>query len=170
MKYLEAKQEFVQAWGVLGSSWGINKTMAQIFALLIISRSKHTVEDIMEELEISRGNASMSLRSLIEWQLVSKTTVKGERKEYFYCDGDVLSLTQKVAAERRKRELIPILDLLERVKDVDDTDTEEAQEFIKTTGELKSVVAQIDAALAKLESVKSKSILRTLLKVFDKGR
>ncbi len=85
MEFKEAKNKFVQTWGALGSQWGINKTMAQIHALLMISHEAVSMEDIMEELQISRGNASMNLRALMDWgdHIVriwsgGKVAVKGE--------------------------------------------------------------------------------------------
>ncbi|RZJ54238.1 MAG: ArsR family transcriptional regulator, partial [Flavobacterium sp.] len=67
MDFKEAKNKFIQTWGALGSQWGINKTMAQIHALLMVAPEPLSMEDIMEELQISRGNASMNLRALMDW-------------------------------------------------------------------------------------------------------
>ena len=72
MEFKEAKNKFVQTWGALGSQWGINKTMAQIHALLMVSNEPLSMEDIMEELQISRGNASMNIRLLILWVVHTK--------------------------------------------------------------------------------------------------
>lgn len=83
MEYQEAKNKFISTWGSLGSLWGINKAMAQIQALLFISTEALTTEDIMEELQISRGNTSMNVRQLIDWGIVTKELRPGERKEYF---------------------------------------------------------------------------------------
>ena len=85
MKFEEAKNEFIQSWGKLGSSWGINKAMAQIHALLIISPEGLCTEDIMHELKISRGNASMNLRALMEWGIVEKELRKGRTERILYC-------------------------------------------------------------------------------------
>jgi DNA-binding transcriptional regulator GbsR (MarR family) len=73
MKFKEAKNKFVQTWGALGSQWGINKTMAQIHAFLMVSHEAVSMEDIMEELQISRGNASMNLRALMDWGIVKNS-------------------------------------------------------------------------------------------------
>jgi len=166
MTYSEAKEEFIQAWGALGTAWGVNKTMAQIFALLVITPHKLTVEEIMDELGISRGNTSMNLRSLMDWELVSKTTVKGERKEYFYCDRDIWSLSQRVADQRRKREVGPTLRVLEKVNAIDDVNSEEAKEFKRVTGELKLVVEQVDTVLNQFVKSKSNSVLTKILTFF----
>ena len=69
MKLNEAKKQFLESWGLLGSQWGINRTMAQIHALLLVSDKPLTTDEIMAELNISRGNANMNLRDLVEWEL-----------------------------------------------------------------------------------------------------
>ncbi len=80
MKFPEAKKQFIQTWGTLGSEWGINRSMAQVHALLLIAPKPLSADEIMEELSISRGNANMNLRDLMNWTLVSKQLVPGERK------------------------------------------------------------------------------------------
>lgn len=82
MELQEAKNEFIQAWGTFGSEWGINRTMAQIHALLLVSAEPLSTEDIMEQLEVSRGNVNMNTRDLIAWGIVYRVTKKGERKEF----------------------------------------------------------------------------------------
>ena len=88
MEFSEGKQKFIQTWGTLGSSWGISRTMAQVHALLLISPEALTTEEVMEDLKVSRGNANMNLRDLMDWGLISKVLVAGERKEYFVAEKD----------------------------------------------------------------------------------
>ena len=109
MTYEEAKTKFISTWGSLGSLWGINKAMAQIQALLFISTKPLSMEEIMEELKISRGNTSMNLRQLIDWGIVSKELVVGERREYFTTEKDVQELSRHVAKERSRREIKPVI-------------------------------------------------------------
>ena len=104
MKLIESKEKFINAWGTLGTSWGINRTMAQVHALLLISPDVLSAEDIMEALTISRGNANMNVRTLIDWGLVFKETRAGERKEFFYAEKDIWIVFKQIAKERRKRE------------------------------------------------------------------
>ena len=72
MEFQEGKEKFLQVWGTLGSDWGINRTMAQVHALLMISPQALSADEIMEELKISRGNSNMNIRALIDWGLVYK--------------------------------------------------------------------------------------------------
>ena len=163
MDYDSAKEAFIQAWGTLGTSWGINKTMAQIFALLLITPEKLSVEDIMSELSISRGNASMNLRALMEWNLDEKTTKKGERKEFFHCERDVWALCRRVAEERKDREIKPILKVLNRVNMLEDDKSANTKEFKRVTRELMEVVNKTDQALTHFINSDRSGVFRMIL-------
>lgn len=136
MEYKEARDKFIQAWGSLGSSWGINRTMAQIHALLLISPGPLSAEQIMEDLNISRGNVNMNLRALMDWGIVYKELRSGERREYFYSEKDIWAVATRVAKERRKRELEPVIRVLNQVKQIEGNKSKDAIEFKKVTGDL----------------------------------
>ncbi len=106
------KDKFILHWGEMGSLWGINRTMAQIHALLFISPEALSAVDIMQELKTSRGNVSMALRELIAWGIVSRVHKKGERREYYTTEKDVWVLFRTIARERKKRELDPTVEVL----------------------------------------------------------
>ena len=112
----QQKEKFYQAWGSLGSNWGINKTMAQIHALLLATEKALSTEDIMQQLKISRGNTNMNLRALMDWGLVHKELVSGERREYFVAEKDIWKVSRLIARERRKRELEPVLKILDELR------------------------------------------------------
>lgn len=147
MKYTEAKEQLIQAWGNLGYSWGLNKTMAQIHALLMISAKPLSTEDIMQELSISRGNANMNIRALLDWGIVSRVSIAGERKEFFKSEKDIWALARQVARERRKRELEPVLKVLREVNDVQGDGSEDVQEFKRTVKDLKNFAEKSDNLL-----------------------
>ena len=149
MEFNEAKDKFIHSWGVLGSSWGINKTMAQIHALLLISPKPLSTEDIMEELNISRGNANMNIRALLDWGIAMKDYQPGERKEFFVAEKDLWETTKQVILERRKRELEPVIKMLNQVKEVKNDKTDEAKEFIKITKDIKEFAEKSDTMLSK---------------------
>src|SRR6186713_2328479 len=96
MKLTEAKQQFISSWGAFGSQWGINRTMAQIHALLLVSSEALSADDIMEQLGISRGNANMNIRELINWGLVERILQPGERKEFFLADKDIWHVARQI--------------------------------------------------------------------------
>lgn len=104
----EALQRFILFWGEMASRWGINRTMAQIHALLYASESSMDTDQIMKLLQISRGNANMNLRSLINWDLVRKVHQSGSRKDYYTAEKDVWKIITCVVKEREKRELQPV--------------------------------------------------------------
>lgn len=148
MEYTEAKQKFIQAWGTLGSSWGINKAMAQIHALLLINEEPLSAEEVMEELQMSRGNVNMNLRALLDWGIVEKVNKIGERKEFFVANKDVWELARQVSRERRRREIEPIIKVLEQVQGVGGT-RKEVKEFKAMTKELKDFSYKVDSVLEK---------------------
>lgn len=116
-QFLEVQDRFIAAWGQMGTAWGVSRTMAEVYALLYITGQPLNTDDVMERLRISRGNASMSLRSLVEWGLVSRAHKRGDRKEYFLAEQDPWSLSRKVMRERLRREVLPLLATLHELRD-----------------------------------------------------
>lgn len=112
----EARDEFVTQWGIMGAQWGINRTMAQIHALLMTAPDVMSTDEVMETLEISRGNAHTNLKDLVSWGLIRIVTKKGERKEFFEAEKDVWEIFRRVARERKRREIEPALETLRNCK------------------------------------------------------
>ena len=160
----EAKYKFIQEWGVQGSSWGINRAMAQIHACLLLSPDSKTTDEVMEELKISRGNANMNMRALIDWGLVFKEFKPGERKEYFYAEKDLWTVMKQIAKERRKREIIPIRDVLAEVSTAQVGDSAEGKEFKKVTKDIDSIISKFDGLI----EMASKSDKNWFLKILSK--
>jgi len=104
-----ARDRFIAQWGAMGTAWGINRTMAQIHALLLTATVPLTTDDIMESLIISRGNANTNQRDLIGWGLIRVVLRKGDRKEYFEAEKDVWKIFCTIARERQRREIDPAL-------------------------------------------------------------
>jgi DNA-binding transcriptional regulator GbsR (MarR family) len=104
-----ARREFVDLWGRMSHHWGINRTMAQIHALLMVSPEPLTADQIMAELRISRGNVSMNLRELINWGIVRRTNLPGDRRDFYVTETDVWAMFQVILRERKKRELDPLV-------------------------------------------------------------
>lgn len=106
--HARALEQFVLYWGEMASAWGINKTMAQIHALLYAETHPLDTDSIMEKLNISRGNANMNLHSLMEWGLVYRKQIPGSRKDYFTAEKDVWNTAARIIKERQEREIAPI--------------------------------------------------------------
>lgn len=148
MKLVEGKEKFIQAWGTLGSSWGINRTMAQVHALLLIAPDSLSAEDIMTELNISRGNANMNIRALMDWGLVSKELKAGERKEFFSAEKDIWKVATQVVKERRKRELEPVLKVLKELNNIEgDKRDKNVKAFTDSITQINNVVSKADRTL-----------------------
>jgi DNA-binding transcriptional regulator GbsR (MarR family) len=113
-RHQEALGEFVALWGEMASRWGINRTMAQIHALLYASGRPLDTDEIMARLSISRGNANMNLRALVDWNLVRRSQQPGSRKDFYAAEADVWTITTTIIEERRKREIIPVQQALAR--------------------------------------------------------
>jgi DNA-binding transcriptional regulator GbsR (MarR family) len=105
-------REFVSHFGEMGSRWGINRTVGQIYALLFISQRALNADDIAEALEFSRSNVSMGLKELQSWRLVRLKHQPGDRREYFEAPADVWEIFRVLAEERRRREIEPTLSML----------------------------------------------------------
>ena len=107
-----AQDMFIRRWGEMGATWGINRTMAEIHALLYIMGTPCCTDDVMERLNISRGNASMSLRGLCDWGIIRRMHKRGERREFFESLTDVWEIFSIIAAERKRREMDPVLEAI----------------------------------------------------------
>ncbi|WP_395044683.1 GbsR/MarR family transcriptional regulator [Flavobacterium sp.] len=165
MEFKEAKNKFVQTWGALGSQWGINKTMAQIHALLMVSNDAISMEEIMEELKISRGNASMNLRALMDWGIVYKEYKAGERREFFTAEKDLDELAVKISRERSKREIKPALKVLKEVSSIKGNYSDEANHFINQTTKLYDFVLKADNMLEKATEFKDNWLGKLVIKI-----
>ena len=160
-----ARDEFVTQWGAIGSSWGINRTMAQIHALLIITPRALTTDEVMEELKISRGNAHMNLRELVGWGLVRSVIRKGERKEYFEAEKEVWKMFCTIVRERKRREIRPAINVLKDCIDrAQDLKSPEAIAFTKQTRDLAEFMEMADGVLSKIVRSEQSTIVPWALK------
>ncbi len=167
MKYPEAKEKFIETWGNLGSQWGVNKSIAQVQALLLIAPEPLTTDDIMKELTISRGNANMSIRQLLDWGIVYKKAVAGDRKEYFVAEKNVWKWSLKIGNVRKQRELNPVLDLLREIAESKEAaKSVDEKEFAKQIKELNEFTQQISKVADKLFLSPQGEMLLKLLKIF----
>ncbi|MEO7922678.1 MAG: MarR family transcriptional regulator [Chitinophagaceae bacterium] len=167
MKLIEAKQQFISSWGAFGTHWGINRTMAQIHALLLISPDPLTQDDMMEQLNISRGNTNMNIRELINWGLVERVLLSGERKEYFTAEKDIWKVVRQIVKERKKRELEPMLQLLDKLENVEgDKRDKHVKTFVDTVSSIKKLGQQADKTLDTMIKAEESWFLGMMMKFF----
>lgn len=114
---VRVEDEFVRLWHGMSSLWGISPTMAEIHGLLYLTGQAMSMDDIMERLGISRGNVSMNLGKLLEWGLVRRIHKRRDRRDYYESLSDVWEMFTLVAAQRKRREIDPILNTLRKCRE-----------------------------------------------------
>lgn len=161
---MSAKVEaFVYHFGEMGSKWGFNRTVGQMYALLVVSDEPLNANQMAEALNVSRGNISMGLKELQSWQLINLSHIPGDRKEYYSPKGSIWDMANRVFEERRKREIDPTLSLLRDLQLDHPTDESEvyAQQKMREIHDLLETVTQWSAELQRLDPAK----LNTLMKL-----
>ena len=149
--YLAARDEFVQLWGDMASSWGINKTMSQIHALLYAESDALHTDEIMSILSISRGNANMNVRRLLDWELIHKVQFEGDRKDYFSAETDVWKIVNTIIRERQQREIAPIRARLEECVSLLEGDTTQSDGLDPASQEFKDRIQNYNDFLVMFE-------------------
>jgi DNA-binding transcriptional regulator GbsR (MarR family) len=112
MKLSPVQQKFILHWGEMGARWGINRTVAQVHALLFVSERPLNAEEMTETLGVARSNVSNSIRELQTWEIVKLVHVLGDRRDHFECLKDPWEMFRAVLEERKRREIDPTLLLL----------------------------------------------------------
>jgi DNA-binding transcriptional regulator GbsR (MarR family) len=165
MKLSPVQQKFVLHWGEMGTRWGINRTVAQIHALLFVSPKPLNAEEMAETLSVARSNVSTSLKELQSWRIVKLVHVLGDKRDHFETMKDVWEMFRIVLDERKRREIDPTVSLLEEClsdpsKETDKYTEERLRElhrFFKTTTAWYLQVARLpSAALLKFLSAGDK--------------
>jgi DNA-binding transcriptional regulator GbsR (MarR family) len=115
MTLTDATREFILHWGEMGTRWGVNRTVAQVHALLYLSPEPLTAEEIADSLSVARSNVSTSLKELQNWNLVQIDSRMGDRRDYFHTTSDVWTLFLTVVEQRVEREIVPTMTKLQRL-------------------------------------------------------
>jgi DNA-binding transcriptional regulator GbsR (MarR family) len=166
----EAEAAFLAAWGALGPAWGVNRTMSQIHALLMVAPEPLNTDQVMEALSVSRGNAHGNIKELCAWGLLRKVALPGDRKDYYEAEKDVWRVVQRIARERKRKELEPVLETLEecldRTRGLKDP---ASRAFRRQLGELQRFARLGDRVLERVGRERSGAILPWVLR-FLAGR
>lgn len=165
MELSEAKKQFVAAWGGFGSNWGINRTMAQIHALLMVTHQPMNADEVMDTLNISRGNTNMNIRELINWGLVERVIISGERKEYFTAEKDIWKVARTIMRERKRRELEPMIKFLDGLELKEHTEDAEVQTFNNTIKGIKDFSLQAEKVLDTMVKAEESWFWNSFLKL-----
>jgi len=135
---------FIINWGELGTAWGINRSVAQIHAVLFVSDRALSAEDIADALQIARSNVSASLKTLIGWGLVRRVPRFGDRRDYFIAESDVFEMARKIAAIRKAREFDPVTELLDACLRAARSEARASPDAIKRLSDLREFVSMLN--------------------------
>lgn len=165
-KLAETRDLFITQWGAIGTQWGINRTMAMIHALLLVSPEPLTTDEVMEHLSISRGNANTNLRDLTGWGLVRVIMRKGDRRDFYEAEKDVWRMFCIIARERKRRETEPALAILRQCAETSGgLSGPEAKELHARLTELGEFVALANSVMDKVASAERSFIVPKVLKL-----
>jgi DNA-binding transcriptional regulator GbsR (MarR family) len=162
-----AKDRFVAQWGAIGTAWGINRSMAQLHACLLVASEPLTTDDVMQQLDISRGNANANLRDLVDWGLVRQIVVRGERKQYFEAEKDAWKIFCTIARERKKRELEPALESLREAASMTaPLVADEARIFNGQVAQLADFLTVVNDLIEKVVGLEQSQVVPKVLRLF----
>jgi DNA-binding transcriptional regulator GbsR (MarR family) len=171
----EVVDRFVAVWEEMASNWGINRTMARVYALLYCVEQPLNTDDIMERLQISRGSANMNLRSLVDWDLVEKTSVADSRKDHYVAETDVWQVTARIIEKREQQEIRPVKarlqlfadHLVPEGKSLDDCPEADRRfyERLQRLIELMEVFEGVSSALLPLVKSRNEALIKKLISV-----
>ncbi len=164
MQLDEGKEKFIIAWGKLALEWGVNKTMGQVHGLLLVACRPFSCDDIMEHLKISRGNANTTIRALLDWGIVYKHNIVGDRKDYFIAEKDVWQVFTRILIKRKQKELDPMIKMLENVSHVEGK-CKDSDEFCKMISDLKHFSTRADSMLDTILKSKGNMLLGGFMKM-----
>ena len=167
MQLEEGKEKFIIAWGKLALEWGVNKTMGQVHGLLLVAHKPLSCDDVMEHLKISRGNANTTIRSLLDWGIVYKHNIVGDRKDYFIAEKDVWQVFTRILIKRKQKELDPMIKMLTNVSDVKGN-CAASDEFCKMIKDLKHFSSKADSMLDTILKSKSNVLLGGFMRMGNK--
>lgn len=172
----EAVQRFVLHWGDMGGTWGVNRTVAQIHALLYLSETPLNAEDIQLQLGVARSNVSNCLKELLTYRVIRKSPVPGDRRDHFIAETDVWQVAKHIAAVRKAREIDPALETLNDCLAAAAGDARITDEQIKRLRDMQEFTATMDRWYDKMSSLPSTTLSRlvamgdTVVKVLNMGR
>ncbi len=155
----QGQERFIALWGDMGARWGVPRSMTELHAMLYIVGESMNTDEIMKKLSISRGNASMTLRTLLDWGIVTRTHKRDDRKDYYTAEQDVWKLFSTVARARKRRELEPLASTLQALANtLKGVDTSEVAAQRKRLESMLEFIVQFDGISERFLSMGGSSI------------
>ncbi len=159
----DAAQRFILHWGDMGSTWGVNRTVAQIHALLYLSERPLTAEDITLVLGVARSNVSNSLKELLLIKTIYRVPIAGDRRDHFAAETDVWEIAKRVGAERKKREIDPALETLNLCLASAKDDPKVSIEQRRRLQDMQSFTASMDRWYTQMQSIPTGTLHRLIM-------
>jgi len=155
-------QSCILHFGEMGSRWGINRTVGQMYALLVLSKDPLCADDITETLGFSRSNVSMGIKELLSWELIRLQHLQGDRREFYSAPGDVWDIAKTLIEQRRKREIDPTLSTLRNllIETPANTEEEYAQKRMRDMHELIEMLTLWTGEIQRLDSNNLSKLLK----------
>ncbi|PQA85601.1 GbsR/MarR family transcriptional regulator [Hyphococcus luteus] len=163
-----AIKRFVLHWGDLGGQWGVNRSVAQIHALLLVSDKPMNAEDIAEALGLARSNVSNSVKELLTWDLVRRAPVAGDRRDHFEAESDMWEMVSRIVAMRKARELDPAAKVLDSCLTDAKEDPAAGEAAVKRLSDLQELIGLLDGWYAQMNKL-PKSRLLPLIRMGTKA-
>lgn len=162
-----ALETFILQWGDMGSAWGVNRSVSQIHALLYLSDRPLTAEAIADTLGIARSNVSNSLKELLNWNLVRRVPVRGDRRDHFEAETDIWEIVTRISMGRKAREIDPALSVLRTCAEQAKDDARVSPAARQRINDMLEFTASVDRWFLQMLSV-PRGTLKTLLKLGSK--
>ena len=163
----EAVQRFILHWGDMGGTWGVNRTVAQIHALLYIVETPLNAEQITQILGVARSNVSNSLKELLVIKTIRRMPIAGDRRDYYTAETDVWEIAKKVAAERKTREIDPALETLTFCLEASKNDKRVTEEQRQRLRNMQEFTSTLDRWYGQMQSIPTPTLHR-LISMGDK--
>jgi DNA-binding transcriptional regulator GbsR (MarR family) len=158
----DAVQEFVLHWGDLGGQWGVNRSVAQIQALLYLSDRPLTAEDIADMLGMARSNVSNSIRELISWKLVRRVPVLGDRRDHYEAEADLWEILTRIAQGRKEREIDPAVAAIHKALAAAEGDPTISKVALERLHKMQDFVTTLDTWFGQMLSVPPSTLMRLI--------
>lgn len=170
-----AIEQFVLHWGEMGTRWGVNRSVAQIHALLYVSDKPKTAEEISEILGLARSNVSNSLKELLTWQLIRRVHVMGDRRDHFAAETDLWDMLLRIAIGRKQREIDPTIEVMNRCVEEANADKRVSKQAKARINEMLEFMTTMDNWFTDMASVPKPKLLammkmgKTIMKFVGKS-
>lgn len=158
----KAVEHFVLQWGDLGGQWGVNRSVAQIHALLFLAERPMTAEDISTHLGLARSNVSNSIRELIGWKLIRRVPVFGDRRDHYEAEGDLWQMLTCIAQGRKEREIDPAIASLRQVLALANDDPKVSKVARSRLHELNDFVTTLDTWFGQMITLQPSTLMRLI--------